>query len=282
MFQAVNSQPNQANILEKLSLPEAIHASSLLSTKQVKVFSPLDVPAVVLTGPSCSGKSSIVDALSLSGFSTIEEDMKALNESAKEAGYTNFTLFRNAGLVAGTALGKSVREAYQLVGQDVKYVLDRGLGDAIGMARLINNQFPLDWISPLVISQEQLILHRLELNKAESWGKMLRYERVLWLEGLPFIADNGTRYTNPLIRHLIASNILKAWKDLGYTPLRIPIHPDVEKRAALVKSIAELPKGTSHEEAQALITDFRRREITEIGRLRRKEIAPVHYHSAIS
>lgn len=165
----------------------------------------------VITGAPSSGKTTLINALSIKGYQTEPEVARAYILYLLAKG--EHIRAHNRGEIAlqKEILSLKIKREIQLPKQELIF-FDRGIPDSLAYYRYYG------------------------LDEGDILEKMhyYRYKLVFYLEGLPLVTDK-IRLESDAEACLIGKHIYKAYSDLGYTPLRIPA-VSVEQRMNIILS----------------------------------------------
>lgn len=167
-------------------------------------------PWYVITGGPSSGKTTIVNKLKALGYYTTEETARILINKSLAKGITLEDLRKDEASFQSRILEMKLRLERRLPCTKTIF-LDRGVPDTIAYYRL----FGFDVESVIEMSRN-------------------RYRRIFFLDQLPFDSDYA-RIEDDATAKKISNLILRAYKNLGYDVVRIPVMP-VGERANLILS----------------------------------------------
>lgn len=165
----------------------------------------------VITGAPSSGKTTLINALSIKGYRTEPEVARAHILYLLAKG--EHIRAHNRGEIAlqKEILNLKIKREIQLPKQELIF-FDRGMPDSLAYYRY----YGLD---------ENDILEKMN---------HCRYKHVFYLEGLPLVIDK-IRLESEAEARLIGEHIYKAYSDLGYKPVSIP-PVSVEQRINIILS----------------------------------------------
>src|SRR3989344_1037496 len=157
---------------------------------------------IVLTGGSCSGKSTIINKFNSNGHKTLVEVARHVLEERK-----NFPLSKDELSWRQKVIYQRQLELENYHDQFYKngevLIQDRSLVDVLAYCKL----FGIDEI-------KYFNVERLELDK--------RYDSVLFLERLPFKSD-GLRIENDESADMIGKEIENTYRNFGYEIVKVPV-----------------------------------------------------------
>lgn len=166
----------------------------------------------IITGPPSSGKTTLINALSVQGYQTAPEIARAYLTYLLSAG--EIRQFHNRGEAAlqDKIFSLKLEREQQLPVNDLIF-FDRGLPDSLGYYRY----------------------YHLNTDKILKKMRHYRYKHVFFLEGLPVIYDN-IRYEDEVTAKQLGQYIYDAYLELGYEAVKIsPV--SVEKRIEMILKI---------------------------------------------
>ncbi|AHE68029.1 AAA family ATPase [Legionella oakridgensis] len=165
----------------------------------------------VITGAPSSGKTTLINALSIKGYRTAPEIARAYLTYLLSIHSQDFILHRGNEAIQQKILELKTAREKQLPPDELIF-FDRGVPDSLGYYRYYH------------------------LNTNEIIHKMsfYHYAHVFFLEGLPIIYDEIRREDEKAARD-IGEAIYNAYTELEYEVIRIP-PASVEQRLAMVLS----------------------------------------------
>ncbi|WP_268237682.1 ATP-binding protein [Legionella impletisoli] len=164
-----------------------------------------------MTGAPSSGKTTIINALSVRGFQTAPEIARAYLEQLLKEDPEAFVTHRGNYVVQNKILELKITRENQLP-SDALIFFDRGIPDSLGYYRY----------------------YHLETDQIMDKMRLCQYAYVFFLEGLPIIYDE-IRHEDEIEARLIGEHIYHAYKELGYEIIRIP-PATVEQRITMILS----------------------------------------------
>ena len=165
----------------------------------------------VITGAPSSGKTTLINALSIKGYRTEPEVARAYILYLLAKGEHIRAHKRGEIALQKEILNLKIKREIQLPKQEIIF-FDRGLPDSLAYYRY----------------------YKLDENDLLKKMNLCRYKLVFYLEGLPLVTDKIRRESEAEAR-LIGEHIYKAYSDLGYQPIRIP-PVSVEQRIDIILS----------------------------------------------
>ncbi|WP_165475090.1 AAA family ATPase [Legionella yabuuchiae] len=165
----------------------------------------------VITGAPSSGKTTIINALSVRGFQTAPEIARAYLKQLLNEDPEAFDNYRGKYIVQNKILELKMARENQLP-SDALIFFDRGIPDSLAYYRY----------------------YQLETDQVMEKMRLYQYAYVFYLEGLPVIYDE-IRHEDEVEARKIGEHIYQAYRDLGYQVIRIPPAP-VEQRITLILS----------------------------------------------
>lgn len=168
----------------------------------------------IITGAPSSGKTTIINALSVKGYQTAPEIARAYLEQILKKDPDFFINHRGTKVIQDKILELKMIREKQLAPDELIF-FDRGIPDSLAYFRYY--KIPTD----------------------EIMAKMMHYKYayVIYLEGLPVVADN-IRQEDEAEAHLIGKHIYQAYSDLGYDVISIPPASVEERMNMILSSIA--------------------------------------------
>ena len=164
---------------------------------------------VVITGASCSGKSTVIEKLSSLGYACINEVARAHFDEQIAEGIESQTIRSNEGQFQLEVMNKKLEVEAKLNPDDLVF-LDRGMPDSITYYRRAG-------INP---------------NSVASECMRFRYRLVFIFHQLPHVMDkirNESKEENRLIQKWLKRD----YESMGYTVVDVPVLP-IKDRVDLV------------------------------------------------
>jgi predicted ATPase len=169
----------------------------------------------VITGGPCSGKTTIINLLRKKGHKIQEETARLYFLSQMKLGFTNEQIRANPQTLQDNIVSFQIEKESRLnVGH--KVFLDRALPDCLAYYNFLKLQIP------------QRVADNL---------KKPPYKQVFFLEGLPFKKDK-IRNESPETSIVIENHLWKAYIELGYKPIKVPLMRK-EERVDFILSITQ-------------------------------------------
>ena len=165
----------------------------------------------VITGAPCSGKTTLVQALQKRGHRTIPEVAREIIREEIALGRTLQQITANAAQFEQKILDRKQAIEMDLPAHQT-IVFDRGLPDSIAYYQMAG----------------------LPPNRAYQLSRQVRYEKVFFLEPLPFTSD-GERLENAAQAKRLGGLILTVYRELDYAIIAVP-PVRVQQRVRLVLS----------------------------------------------
>ncbi|MCC5792102.1 MAG: ATP-binding protein [Legionellaceae bacterium] len=165
----------------------------------------------MITGAPSSGKTTLINALSIEGYRTEPEVARAYILYLLAKGEPVRAHNRGEVALQKEILHLKLKREIQLPKEELIF-FDRGMPDSLAYYRY----YGLD---------ESDILEKISY---------CRYKYVFYLEGLPLVTDT-VRLENESEARLIGEHIYDAYRDFGYKPIRIP-PVSVQQRMKLILS----------------------------------------------
>jgi predicted ATPase len=172
------------------------------------------VKKYIITGPSCAGKSTLVQELEARGFHVVKEIAKSYIIEQKEKGNSEPWLSKDF----QPALLKLQFEHESRIPEDASVVfLDRGVHDVLAFFEHRKQKIPE------------------ELN---SKIKNHRYEKVFFLEPLTFFDNEGFRVEKDKDEAKVISKLIKkAYEKHGHEIITVPAVSVKERADLIVKNL---------------------------------------------
>ena len=178
----------------------------------------IDTAWCVITGPPSAGKTTIIEALAARGHRIVPETARA---HIAGLGHSPAEIAADAALQARIQHGIAERQHHieQALDPAAPLFLDRALPDSIA------------YFEQLALTTDHLFA-----------GARRRYRRVFYLEGLPLQTD-GLRFEDARDAAAIGEAILRAYRRLGYAPVRVPAFPRHGLAAAIAERLSVILSG---------------------------------------
>jgi predicted ATPase len=168
----------------------------------------------VITGASCSGKTTLIDQLSTKGFQTAAEAGRQYFEKEMAKGRTIEETRKDRASFTRLIYDTMRNQERQLRVDDVIF-LDRGLPDALAFFRFAG-------IDPNEILPDCF---------------QYRYDSVFLLQRLPYQQD-GVRAAEDAIAADFELAILRDYSALGYDVVKVPVLPPHERLAFVLEKLS--------------------------------------------
>lgn len=175
----------------------------------------------VITGASCSGKSTLIDQLADKGYKTLPEAARIYFEGEFARGRTIEEIRADPAAMTRTIMGLMLELTHGLQPSETTF-LDRGLPDAPAFYRLVA-------INPNDVLQDCLVY---------------RYASVFVLERLPYQKDD-VRAGDDEVADYFESWLLRDYAAFGYEVIRVPVLPREERLKFVLNKLTNqglLPK----------------------------------------
>jgi predicted ATPase len=169
----------------------------------------------VITGASCSGKTTLIDQLAAKGFQTVAEAGRQYFERELAKGRTIDEIRADQAAFTRQVYGMMVEHESGLQAAEFNF-LDRGLPDGFVFYRLAG------------------------LNPNEILPDCFqhRYASVFMLDRLPYQRD-GVRVADDETAAYLESWILHDYSALGYEAVRVPVLPPEERLAFVLERLSK-------------------------------------------
>jgi len=170
---------------------------------------------IIVTGGPCTGKTTMLEKLSLRGYQILPESARQILAEHQEqhgdipdlSNKAVFFEFQEKVLARQEQLESMVQEQSKL------YFLDRGALDGLGYVHA-RGYLPGDF-----------------LDKVEKQVELANYHyQIFLLDSLPFFHHDGIRRENQALVEEIQYRLEEVYEDFGFEVFRIPFMP-VQKRA---------------------------------------------------
>lgn len=152
----------------------------------------------VVTGPPCSGKTTVINALAAHGYTTAEEVARARIKQLLAADLS-LDKIRQDGLTLQRDILASKLERESALDVEQLIFFDRGVPDSIAYYRY----------------------YGLDPSEVIEKAALKRYQHIFYLEGLPLEHDD-VRHESDEAAAQIGELIYQAYGDLGYSVTRVP------------------------------------------------------------
>lgn len=169
----------------------------------------------VITGTSCSGKTTLIDQLADQGFSTVPESARIFIEQELAKGRKIEEIRQDQAALTRQVYDRMlIRESRLNPGEPV--FLDRALPDAPAFYRLAG-------MDPNEVLPDCFQYH---------------YTSVFMLDRLPYQVD-GVRVADDPTAEYLDTWIKRDYKALGYNFVRVPVLPPEERLSFILERLAE-------------------------------------------
>lgn len=169
----------------------------------------------VITGAPSSGKTSAVEELAHRGFAIQNEVARELIEACLQKGKTIEEVRNDTKALQKKILElKLARE--MALNLDTLVFMDRGMVDSITYFRLAG----------------------LETMEAEAASFLFKYRAVFLFDRLPIVKD-AVRTEDDALAGKIDKMLEEDYRALGYTPVRVPVMPIVERADFILRHLEE-------------------------------------------
>ena len=170
----------------------------------------------VITGAPCSGKTAVIQKLAASGYRIVPEVARTYIDAQLAKGKSLSTIKADPTQFEGHILMEKVGIERRLPKLETIF-LDRAVPDSIAYYRLEG------------------------LNPAEPirLSRLVRYRTIFFFEALPFEQDE-VRTENQTLSQRIETLLFKAYHELGYAIIRVPVL-SVTQRVAFILSHINKP-----------------------------------------
>jgi predicted ATPase len=169
----------------------------------------------VITGASCSGKTTLIDQLADKGFQTVPEAGRQYFEREMAKGQTIEEIREDRASFTCLIYDLMIKHERGLRATDVIF-FDRGLPDALAFFRFAG----------------------LDPNEILSDCFQHRYASVFLLNRLPYQRD-GVRAAEDAIAAEFELGMLRDYSALGYDVVRVPVLPPEERLAFVLERLSE-------------------------------------------
>jgi predicted ATPase len=166
----------------------------------------------VITGGPCSGKTSVINALSDLGHQVVHEVARAHIDALLNRGETLETIKADPLVFEREILTQKMAIERRLP-PNKRIYLDRAVPDSIAYYQIEG----LDAQEPLKASRS------------------VRYGRVFLFEPLPFIKD-AVRVEDHILASRIEKLLARCYTDLGYRVIRVPVLTVAQRTAYVIRN----------------------------------------------
>lgn len=163
----------------------------------------------VVTGPPCSGKTTVINALAAKGYSTAEEVARARIKQLLAADLSLDKIRQDALTLQQDILTAKLDREADLDTNQLMF-FDRGVPDSIAYYRY----------------------YGLDPSEVIEKAALRRYQHIFYLEALPLVNDE-VRQEDAAAAQKIGELIYQAYGDLGYSVTRVPA-VSVEQRVGFI------------------------------------------------
>ena len=168
----------------------------------------------VVTGPPCSGKTTVINALAEQGYETVDEVARARIKRLLAA---NISLdeIREDGLVLQRDILAAKLERERGLDREKLIFFDRGVPDSVAYYRY----------------------YGLDPREAIEQASHNRYQHIFFLEGLPIVHDDVRNEDADAARQ-IGELIYQAYGEIGYMVTRVPAVSVEERVEFILQNVA--------------------------------------------
>ena len=170
----------------------------------------------VITGASCSGKTTLIDQLSGNGFKTVPEVAREYIKKEKGKGRTIAEIREDQAALTSRVYNIMIEREHGLRIDEVAF-LDRGLPDAFAFFRYAG------------MNPNEIILDCFQY----------RYASVFMLDRLPYQRD-GVRAADDTTAAYFDSWMVRDYSAIGYNVVRVPVLPPEERLEFVLGKLSEL------------------------------------------
>ena len=170
----------------------------------------------VITGASCSGKTTLIDQLSGKGFKTVPEVAREYIKKEKGKGRTIAEIREDQAALTSRVYNIMIEREHGLRIDEVAF-LDRGLPDAFAFFRYAG------------MNPNEIILDCFHY----------RYASVFMLDRLPYQRD-GVRAADDTTAAYFDSWMVRDYSAIGYNVVRVPVLPPEERLEFVLGKLSEL------------------------------------------
>ncbi len=170
----------------------------------------------VITGASCSGKTTLIDQLSGKGFKTVPEVAREYIKKEKGKGRTIAEIREDQAALTSRVYDMMIEREHGLRVDEVAF-LDRGLPDAFAFFRYAG------------MNPNEIILDCFQY----------RYASVFMLDRLPYQRD-GVRAADDTTAAYFDSWMVRDYSAIGYNVVRVPVLPPEERLVFVLGKLSEL------------------------------------------
>jgi predicted ATPase len=174
----------------------------------------------VITGASCSGKTTLIDQLAENGYKTVPEAARDYIEREKAKGRTIEEIRANQAALTTHVYDMMIEREHGLSTMETAF-LDRGLPDAFAFFRYAGknpNEVGIDCFQ-------------------------YRYASVFLLDRLPYQRD-GIRTADDTTADYFQSWMIRDYRAIGYEVIRVPVLIPEDRLAFVLNALSEL--GLNH------------------------------------
>jgi len=165
-----------------------------------------------LTGPPCSGKTTVLNELEKIGFPVIAERGRFVVESALEAGFTTREIFDSQQLLQETIL-KAKIIAHLDNPKERLTILEDGIPESLAYFRS----------------------EKLDISGINHIFDRFRYRKIFYLDALPLLNDPARPHSQEKVDRLGEIKRL-VHIEMGYEVVFIPVFP-VGERVAMIRNM---------------------------------------------
>jgi predicted ATPase len=175
----------------------------------------------VITGAPSSGKTTVINALSMRGLLTAPEVAREYLSQLLKNDPNAFNNHRGEQIVQDKILDLKLEREHKLPADELIF-FDRGVPDSLAYYRY----------------------YQLNTDSMLKKINVFKYAYVFYLEGLPVVNDD-VRQEDEAQAKLIGQHIFQAYEDLGYDIIRIPAYPVEDRINQILSAIStdSLPLG---------------------------------------
>ncbi len=153
----------------------------------------------VISGAPGTGKTSVLRELQLTGHEVIEEAARKIKQQSQNIGEIQNSIFEI--------------QKQQLMNSKGTVFSDRGLGDTIAYSKFYETKIPLE---------------------ITEFAKQFRYKKIFLMDFLKEYRIDMLRKETPEQQKQIQELIIKAYEELGYGLIKVPLM-SVEERVEFIK-----------------------------------------------
>ena len=167
----------------------------------------------IITGAPCSGKTTVIKEIEQRGIRVIHEAARAYIDRQLGRGLRLDQIKANMEQFERHILQAKIRAEDSLTKTETVF-FDRGVPDSIAYYNLEG----LDPAEPLKLSRR------------------IRYRRIFFFERLHFLKD-GVRSEDEMIAARLNALLLKAYEDIGYDIITVPVMPVADRTDLVLADI---------------------------------------------